>query len=153
MTEKPTQDIKSSQSTRKSLTIYGRPLPIIIICASLCIAWTIMLANNFSILVNSIAHFFGPYSAEIVLNLLFLACSIFFIWKLKIAGHILVTIWCIINLAGNFLTLKLALEMYGNNSFSPFPDAHPAEFILPIVLLFGLLYYINKKSVRLLFYK
>ena len=152
MTTKPTQDINTGGLIKKTYSVYGIPIPIVIICISLCIAWTIMLANNLSILVTTFTHFFGPYSAEIVFNLLFLACSIFFVWKMKLAGRILVLIWSILNLVGNFLTLSLVLEMNNSDSFNQiFPVTHPSEFIFPIFFLFGLLYYINRKSVRMLF--
>ncbi len=64
----------------------------------------------------------------------------------------MVLIWCVINLVGNFLTLRIALEMYNSDSNNQiFPAANPIEFIIPIVFLFGLIYYINRKSVRVLF--
>lgn len=116
----------------------------------------IKLFSNFSMVVELFSDMDWDFStAAFLFDLLFLPIAVVQFWRLKTSGRIMLSVWLIYNLLS---AACLFLVLFNSsNSDSPFsfllPQTDPATFLISVFLSAGLLYYINKKDVKVLLIK
>ncbi len=114
----------------------------------------IKLFSNFSMIAALFKDTNWDFSVAIFLfDLLFLPIALIPFWRLKNLGRKMLSIWLIYNLLSVVSLLVVMFSSSHSNSPLSFlmPQTDPATFLVGALLSAGLLYYINKKDVKVLF--
>lgn len=117
---------------------------------------TIKLVSNFSIVIALFTDTDWDFSVAVFLfDLLFLPIAIIQFWRLKTSGRVMISIWLIYNLLSAASLFLLLFNSSHSDSPLSFllPQTDPTTFLITVLLSAGLLYYINKKDVKVLFNK
>lgn len=114
----------------------------------------IKLFSNFSMIAALFKDTNWDLSVAIFLfDLLFLPIALIPFWRLKNLGRKMLSIWLIYNLLSVVSLLVVMFSSSHSNSPLSFlmPQTDPTTFLAGVLLSAGLLYYINKKDVKVLF--